>query len=520
MRSPQLGAAKRPLGGYLTFPIEPMLDQWEPPPASAPQRADVALVRPSERAIVSTDLNNIDVATVEATTRPYRNAQYHRTYVVEGIRKIATQNMIHLADAAQRCDLRDDGWERVQAVMLEDQGLENDRLNRAVLTLGTYYPVQIYLALLYAETEFFETTSGKLEIYKDPVYRNHIDEHEAAVACLKEFRDSFLHPRPTSSADEQQFLATSDSYNIAPRFQSAFDTYLNRVRIRIRDALLGTLSLLPDAQRLYCFREFIRVNKAKMELLKDEAGLRHLDDQSRQLAHMMDSLPEAAKSWSPDRRQRHTARRLGRCLDDVSPALQEQQYGIPRSRQTPMLTSVMLTLAKAHGEPTGIDRTNRHEMHVIQNAAHYVRLVNCALVFWNEIFATIRDARGSAPGSSFEEFMDAVNATTENWEYWQFVDLVALGKVRAALCFAPLNIYRKIAKGSIEHIDVYLSVPGRLAALREHRNTVFHIEKRMPHPVESDLMITDSDYATAVLSPDLLVDLRCFFTRAAKLALA
>ena len=432
--------------------------------------------------------------------------------------------MIHLTDAMQRCGLatiREDAEvERVQAVMLGDQGMENNRFNRAVLPLATYYPVQIYLALLYAEIEFFERTSKNLGIYRDPDYRKCIDEHEDAIAPLKAFRDSFLHPRPDSHSDEMRFvLATPDSYNIAPYLQSEFDGYLYRVRARLVDALLRTLSALPDAQRLYCLREFFRLNTVRMAVHQDETGLEHLSDQSKRLSQELDRLSETTRSWSPDRKQRDTARRLAQCLDDVSPSMQEQQYDTPGPRQTP-LSANMILMSAGDQSPLPLERKDKHQRHLVQNAVYYQPLVDCALVLWNEIFAPIREhlaATGEAiQGKSLEDFTRLFHATNATQTLRQLTDHAALARVATALASEPLGIYWNVVEANSairnNHLDRYLAVPGRLQAVRNHRNVVFHIEKRAAHPVRADLMTTDPDPATAPAGPDVLSELRsCLF---------
>ena len=473
------------------------------------------------------DLNNINAAAVEAATRPFRNALDHRNIIVEGIRQVAARNMIHLIDVMQCCGLatirEDAAVERVQAVMLEDQGMENNRFNRAVLPLATYYPVQIYLALLYAEIEFFERTSKKLEIYRDPDYRNYIDEHEDAIAPLKAFRDSFLHPGPDSRSDEMRFLlATPDSYNIAPYLQSEFDVYLYRVRARLMDALWRTLSALPDAQRLYCLREFFRVNTVRMAVHQDETGLEHLSDQSKRLSQELDRLSETTRSWSPDRKQRNTACRLAQCLDDVSPSMQEQQYDTPGSRQTPM-SADMILMSAGDQSPLPLESKNKYQKHLVQNAVYYQRLVDCALILWNESITAIRErlaATGEAiQGESPEEISRLLHATAATLTSRQLMDHAALGRVATALASEPLGIYWKIVEANSairnKHLDRYLAVPGRLQAIRNHRNIVFHIEKRVPHPVRADLMTTDPDPATASAGPHVLSELRSFLFRAA-----
>lgn len=99
------------------------------------------------------DLTDLGVA-----VRSYRNLFYHRTVLLEGIRRMAMRNMAHLTDAREHCDahasLEEDDWvPRVQAKMLSDQGLENNELNRTVIEWATFCLLQVYLALLYAEIE-------------------------------------------------------------------------------------------------------------------------------------------------------------------------------------------------------------------------------------------------------------------------------------------------------------------------------------------------------------------------------
>ncbi len=456
------------------------------------------------------------IAAIEAATRPFRNALYHRNAIVEGIRKVASRNMIHLTDAMQRCARRDDAWvERVQAVMLEDQGMDDNRINRAVLPLATLYPVQIYLALLYGQIEFFEKTSKKLGAYRDPDYRNCIDEHEDAIALLKPFRDSLLHPGPDSDADEKQLLlATPESYNLAPYLQREFDGYLHRVRARLSDALLSTLYALPDAQRLYCFREFIRVNTARMADHQDETGLEHLSDQTNRLSQELDRLPETAKSWSPNRKERDRAHRLAQCLDDLSPSMQEQQYDTPGSRQTPMSAEMILVSAAGCQSPLPLESEDRHQRHLVQYALHYQRLVHCALILWNENIAAKREFVEAAQGMSFEDISRLVHATIPTLTSRQVMDQTALSTVATALASEPLRIYWKIVEANPairnEHLDRYLAVPGRLQAIRNHRNVVFHIEKRSPHPVQADIVIADADPATALADPFVLSELCSF----------
>ena len=103
-----------------------------------------------------TDLGNINIVEIESITRPWRNALYHRNAIVEGIRKIASRNMVHLETAMEHCgvprgegsDESEDRITDVQEKVLKDQGLENTSRNRELLTLATFLPVATYGSLL------------------------------------------------------------------------------------------------------------------------------------------------------------------------------------------------------------------------------------------------------------------------------------------------------------------------------------------------------------------------------------
>ena len=103
---------------------------------------------------------DLDRAGFDTAVGVYRNLLHHRTVILEGIRLIASRNIIHLTDARTACAARsqspdEDDWiARVQARMLADQGLDDSKFNRTVIGWATFYPVQVYLALLYAEIEY------------------------------------------------------------------------------------------------------------------------------------------------------------------------------------------------------------------------------------------------------------------------------------------------------------------------------------------------------------------------------
>jgi len=193
-------------------------------------------------------LENLDLTGPRVAVRSFQNLIYHRTVILEGIRRIAMRNMVHLSDAREHCDAHatspdEDDWiPRVQARMLGDQGLENNRLNRAIIGQATFAPMRVYLAVLYEEIRCVQRWRGKSSVFENDNFFSYLDGQEEAIARLKDFRDSLLHPRPTSLEPEMAFLAHGDSYNAAPALQAAIDEYLAGANQKLLASLNGLIS--------------------------------------------------------------------------------------------------------------------------------------------------------------------------------------------------------------------------------------------------------------------------------------
>ena len=485
------------------------------------------------------DLKEIDIADIEANTRPYRNALDHRNFVVEGIRQIAFRNMMHLTNAMRHCgisnpggDLSEDRLIRVQGKMLKDQGLENSQGNRNVLALGTYYPVQIYLTLLYAGIEFYDTNARKLELYKDRDYGDCLDHNKMTVLRLKDFRDSFLHPSQVSFSREELFLKTPMSYHVAPRLQQEFDDYLYRAREKILKFLFDSMANLPEIQRLCCIGRFHLVNMGRMQIHNDTVGVKHLENGMEDLSRRINNMPESARSWSPDQKQAKIANRLAQCLDDVSPSIPEQQYMPSGDKQTPLPPQAILGVTEDR-EPICLDRSHKHEAHVIKDRIFYERLVVSARILRNEVMDEIHKTRQivkqemsnsrlagetEAEGALKHLVGGYVAILNERGEKHRIERIAAPLRVAMALIYEPLRVYRTASEQNFriknDHIDSYLSRPGRLEALRKHRNSVFHVQTVKFDPVEVDLMMTDPERESAFANPHVLGELHRFFNGA------
>ena len=197
----------------------------------------LALVRYLPEVSTTMRPEDLDRAGFDAAVGVYRNLFHHRMVIAEGIRLIASRNMIHLTEARAACaayarSLDEDDWiARVQAKMLADQGLEDSKLNRTVIGWATFYPVQVYLALLYAELEYIRRNRDKSALLEDDEAFSYFDEKHEAISKLKGFRTALLHPVKSESASlEADFLSHNQSYNAAPEMQDVVDGYLYRLR--------------------------------------------------------------------------------------------------------------------------------------------------------------------------------------------------------------------------------------------------------------------------------------------------
>ena len=175
---------------------------------------------------VEQNLEQLDLAEIENAVNCYRNLFYHRRVILEGVRKVAIRNMVHLSDAIAYCEssgdtLRDEQWVgRVQRKMLADQQLEDNEVNRELIGWATYYPVQEYLALLHAEVEFYQEFCTSSAILADPTLSQHIDAKTEFTSTLSKFRDFYLHPAAANAPGEVTSLAWRDHTTTPQNFST------------------------------------------------------------------------------------------------------------------------------------------------------------------------------------------------------------------------------------------------------------------------------------------------------------
>lgn len=443
------------------------------------------------------DLDKLDITDLGVAVRTYRNLFHHRT-VLEGIRQIAARNMIHLAEARDHCAAfsssadQDDWVPRVQSKMLSDQGLDDSESNRFILQCATFYPLQTYLALLYAEIECVRDSRNKSPFFEDDVLFPYLDEKEEAISRLRQFRVSFLHPQSASDQWEMGFLTYGPSYHAAPEMQTMLDEYLSRVRWKLVDELKAILASLPVVQRLFCLERALMVNFERMERHQDLAGMKHVVTQMEKLTDEMKEAAEDIKSWSPTGRQIQTARVLSDYLNYVSPSGPEQRYTNPTTRQTPMNPALLAPLLSGSGGPERYGKS-RVATHAITNTARIGRLLVTASVLLNEAITwhgehSLEHQHQMGP----QAHINALRARG-----LQSADvIIAPGRVGAALLYEPLRLYSQMEREdpSIRD-DALADLVDRVARLRRFRRSVFHVlDHPSGSPASLDVAITDPGF--------------------------
>ena len=463
-----------------------------------------------------TSIEHLSLAKLRGPINSYRNLFYYRTVIVEGIRQIAFRNMAHLTHAMARpprlSSVAGDDWiAEVQRRMLHDQGMDDTSLNRTLIAWATYHPLQVYLALLYAQVEFYRNCCRGTPILDDSSFTAYLDGRGEFVEKLRPFRHFFLHPSKDSAPSELGFLSVRGSYNLAPEIQSKLDEYLHDMRGRLLGELLGMLSDLPDVQRLYCLSRFLPENLIRMLEHSDLQGQEHVQGQMAELMASWAQLGDEATSWLRSPVQEEKAAILAGYLNDLSPSIPEQTYTDLPPHQTPMS---MLTLSSLiAGLAPDSYGSGRYAAHVQRNIGELRRVIIAGGVLLNELVTgrgrfTPQYLKDLASTMSRGDFANLLYGDLFSDGLQHADEQVSLGRVSAALLYEPLRLYRKLIEEtpgmSRPGLDE-ITDPPALAALAIHRNSVFHVCEPRQDPRHADLAVARPALLEAVsrLHPEL-----------------
>ena len=439
---------------------------------------------------------DLDRAGFDTAVGVYWNHFHHRTVLLEGIRQIACRNMIHPTDAREACeaDSSSDGdhWvEHVQAKMLADQGLDDSKLNRTVIGWATFYPVQVYLAMLYAEIEYLRKYQERSALLVDSGVFSFFDHRQEAISKLEGFRDAFLHPlKPENASLEADFLANDQSYNAAPEKQNAVDEYLFRLRGRLIPPLIRVIFNLPQLERLHCLARAFMINFDRMERDQDLEGMEHVVAQMEQITAEREKVSEEIEAWSPTAEQKRRILTLSDYLDVVSPSLREQRFETPATRQHPMNFDLLAPLFWGSGGPERYG-DSRVAKGIVQNSDFIVRLLTSAGILLHEGITGQGELPLSRIGQMSERsllaFLDERFNNLQEDGLQAGDQVAAPNRVAAALLYEPLRLYSQMDKEDASVRDNTLSgFVNRMETLQPFRNSVFHVQELSGSPAEID----------------------------------
>ncbi len=466
-----------------------------------------------------TDLEKLDIVNIQSIVNPYKNLLYHRTVILERIRKIAFRNMIHFTEASEYCQNRNEGEvtiEDIQSKMLNDQGLENNETNRTGIEYATVYPLQLYLALFYAEIESFEKLKKTHNIYRDDELDSYLKTNKQWVDRLKKFRDSFLHPNKDSLSAERQFLQVKPSHNLAPILQCKFDGYLQRLQDKLSNYLSNTLNCLPEIQKLYCLYSFLTVKMEQMKLDHNLSGMKWCVDQLPELKRKIKILPENIQSWLPNQTQIKIAYCIAECMNELDQALPKVHF-IPQyltgetsiiidgqstelvEKQTAMRHHIIAMLISGR-QISNFLGSREHATHLKENIGGYMRILMTSVVLWNEFLyernsvnMSLLEKNKQYPLISKEELSCICKDIPNSFSLQDCDEWIAPYRVNIALFYELLRIYYAVSKEdpslANRKLDTFTS-SKEMRKLKMHRNAIFHVSNSRKTPV--DLMSTTS----------------------------
>ena len=438
----------------------------------------------------------LDFTKIGIAVRSFRNLFYHRTVLLEGIRRMAARNLIHLAEAQRHCGVKSSEevheWiPRVQARMLRDQGMENNSANRKILPFATFTPVQVYLALLYAELECVRDWQGQSKILGNERLRRCLCENEKAINKLRRYRNSFLHPKPTADQREQEYLADSESFYRTRGMQEELDLYLLEVNSVLVDALKDLLDRLPENDRLICEELALKATSDWMTLHCDQEGLKNVETQQKKLLERRERLDEAGHSWTtPSPRQTAKLVELAGYMSTVERSHKEYQFEVVETRQSPMQLRLVMPLLSGDGSDRYGD--SRAARQAIRSDSAIRRLLMAGAVMRNENDAWIAGHSREKPRST-EEFKAVVSETLGRG-LTELNLAIAPARLATALLYEPLRCYSELKqKDPLVHDDTLSAFTGgSLDTLCEFRNSVFHVWGPDRDPKDVDAAVAET----------------------------
>ena len=275
-----------------------------------------------------TDIAVVPIREVRQATTLFWDLRYHRTHVLEGLRRTASRNMRHFEGVCRQepppTDAKPDGapsseWiERVQARTLGDQGLPDTPANRAILPYATFLPVRAYYAALHAELHFLQRHGRAGGLLHDPGLESVLSGHSDLIDRLGSFRDGLLHPRESSATDEVSLVRHNLHHKISG-LQEEIDGAIERIRADLRVRVEAIVDQLPETQSLFCRWSSIKHFMEDPLLPQDSVYGLNLESELDRIVGRLSRPPKPDEIWSPSAHQQAAARKIIKMLIGTFP---------------------------------------------------------------------------------------------------------------------------------------------------------------------------------------------------------
>ena len=440
----------------------------------------------------------------------YASLSYHRCVLLEGMRLVAFRNINHLFRVSNELNVRyitnDPDLIKIQNQMLTDQHMELSEENRYLLGAATWSSWEIYLCLLYAEIERYQTISKKEGLLVYVPLEQFIKENESTISALEMLRNKIIHP--ASEVDRQEsvlFLAKtinsydSSIYNSISELQVLIDNYLEWMRTSLGNSFDERISEFSEAE-ISAWNSYLIIALEEMNALCDDVKIRK--NLQSGISALQELQQQATKYVSTPKQDRK--------FSQFKSWLDLSRISIPKHvdcLQENLIQNPLAASWYAYFFPSNRKKIllndGRASKVLKKYRAEYLELLQKSIVLLNESdsFLDKEEIRKYSPSEFFKRLkenlfqfkIDKSRLTTglesEN---------MACGiRIAYALLSEPMRMYkdacRETPSAKVAAIDDSMS-DEMVNILREFRNNIFHVSA----DVEK---IIDKDYAAAMKLP-------------------
>ena len=438
-----------------------------------------------------------DLQTLHFGTMVLRNLIYHRTLILEPIRRLAFRNMRHLSDAMADHRMPADTemgsvefkeWVReLQDRMLRDQGSEPSWLGQALIQIATFTPVKLYLGLLYAEIEYLEERTGDHPLSGNQDLSDFLRDNSDLIEHSKGFRDGMLHPSERSIPFEEAWIS-SGFHNDLPRVQMTIDAIIREARETLRLEVASALLELPELQRWHCYQNFLTWLSNDDATLLNDARYNQLIQEIERHNEEYPRILRAAESTQPTEAQLETNELLFQCMKNLHhPGALGGEVAEEDSLQPGMHSRFFKRVEFAANPPAIVNEWDRQAHHVRDNLANYNFFLDAVGVLLNE---TMRQVSIEQTVGEPDEPDGRIRAAIEKLTFDQRQSIAGQSRVCLALLQGLVHAYENVRHQNPQvanhHVDAVMADEGAKKAIRVFRNIVFHVVKPLSDPYEID----------------------------------